>query len=512
MADPRSTPPVRGLGRLVDPRSALCWVVGGVLLFTQVAAWSLATPIFGGPDEPHHTFWAGAVVGGDLSGREVADDPDRREVLVAPSIVALGYPCFAFDPYQPASCEERAVPGDEHAPVGTRAARYPPAYYALVGAPLAADAGPASVYGVRLLTALLAVGLVVWALWSVRGDWNPYLAVGVSVALTPMVLFTFAIINPSALEVAANLALWVAGVGLVVGRDPTSLIDPSGSRTAVLGVAGAALALARPLSVVWLALTAVALLLLARDGSIRVLFRRRRTWLWTGVVVAASAAAVAWLLWSGFLTTATTGPGEGLAFGGALRDSLMETDDDLVQLVGRFGWLDTPVPTGVWIVWLLVTGSLLMGGLTVAHRRSAAVIGGMVAALVVIPAVLQSVVLGTEGMIWQGRYSLPLAVGVPVSAAAVTAADRPFAPAVGRRWLAWVLGVVWVAQIAAFTGTLRRYVTGIDGPYPGISGGPWQPPLGGWTLTTVFAVAAGVFALWMWSSVQRSSVEVPAAS
>lgn len=495
----------------MDPRSALCWIVGGVLLFTQLLAWSLATPVFGGPDEPHHTFWAGAVVRGELSGQEVPDDPDRREVQVAPSIVALGYPCFAFDPHQPASCEERAVPGDEHVAVGTRAARYPPAYYALVGAPLVADAGSASVYGVRLLTGLLAVGLVVWALWSVRDDWDPHLAVGVSVALTPMVLFTFAIINPSALEVAANLALWVAGTGLVLGHDRTSGVDRFRSRITVVGVAGAALALSRPLSVVWLAVTALALLLLARDGRIRSLSRRRLTWLWTGVVAAASAAGVAWLLWSGFLTTATTGASEGLAFGGALRDSLMETDDDLVQLVGRFGWLDTPVPTGVWIVWLLVTGSLLMAGLTAARRRSAAVIGGMLAALVAIPAVLQAAVMGTEGRIWQGRYSLPLAVGVPVVAAAVAAADRPFAPAVARRWLAGILGLVWVAQVAAFTGTLRRYVAGIDGPYPGIGSGPWHPPLGGWTLTTVFAVAAGAFAVWMWSTVERSSVDVPAA-
>lgn len=482
-----------------------------MLLLTQLAAWSLATPVFGGPDEPHHTFWAGAVASGDLSGQEVADDPDRREVLVAPSIVALGYPCFAFDPHQPASCEERAVPGDEYVSVGTRAARYPPAYYVLVGAPLRADAGSASVYGVRLLTALLAVGLVMWSLWSVREDWNGYLAAGVSVAMTPMVLFTFAIINPSALEVAANLALWVAGVGLVVAHDHTSDTDRVRARMAVVGVAGAALALARPLSVIWLGLTAIALLLLATRGRIRSLFAQRRTWGWMGVVGAAASVAVAWLLWSGFLTTATTGAGDGLAFGGALRDSLMETDDVLIQLVGRFGWLDTPLPTGVWIVWLLVAGSLLMGALTTARRRSAGVLAGMVVTLVAVPAVLQAIVLGTEGMIWQGRYSLPLAVGVPVVAGAVAAVDRPFPPATARRWLAGVLGLVCIGQIVAFTGTLRRYVTGIDGPYPGIGGGPWQPPLGGWVLTTIFAVAAGAFAVWMWSTVERASADVPTA-
>lgn len=502
------TQPVRGVARLVDPRSTLCWFVGGVLLLTQLAAWSLATPVFGGPDEPHHTFWAGAVVSGDLSGEEVPDDPDRREVLVAPSIVALGYPCFAFDPRQPASCEERAVPGDEHVSVGTRAARYPPVYYALVGAPLLADAGSASVYGVRLLTALLAVGLVMWSLWSVRQDWDPYLAVGVSVAVTPMVMFTFAIVNPSALEVAANLALWIAGAGLVVADDRTGDLGRVHARMAVVGVAGAALALARPLSVVWLALTAIALLLLAGAGRSRALFAALRARRGIAAVGTAVAVAVAWMLWSGFLTTATTGTGGDLAFGSALRDSLMEADDDLVQLVGRFGWLDTPLPTGVWIAWLLVTGSLLGTALTTARRRAAVVLAGMVVALVAVPVVLQAMVLGTEGMIWQGRYSLPLAVGVPVVAAAVATRERSFAPAAARRWLAGVLGLVWVCQLAAFTGTLRRYVTGIDGPYPGIGDGPWQPPLGGWTLTTIFAAAALAFAVWTWWTVGRASAAI----
>lgn len=490
---------------MADPRSWTAWVVGGLLLLIQLSAWALATPIFAGPDEPAHTFWADAVIRGDLSGEEVSGDPDRREVLVSPSVVALGYPCFAFQPDVPASCEERAAPGVEPVMVGTQAARYPPAYYALVGAPLLADAGAASVYGTRLLTALLVALLLTWALWSLRGDRGPYLATGVGLALTPMVLFTSSIINPSSLEVAANLALWLAGIGLVIGTRDRDV----GARTAVAGAAGAVLALARPMSVGWLALTWVALLLLAGRERLRSLAVRRATWGWVAVVTAAVAAALAWMAWSGFLTTATTGAGEPVALGAALRDSVMEADDDIAQLFGGFGWLDTPLATGVRHLWLLLVGGILLLALSADDRRSPFVLLGMVAALVAVPTVLQAVVLGTEGFLWQGRYSLPLAVGIPVVAGAVAARDRPLAPSRARRWLGWVLGLVWLGHVVAFTGTLRRYVVGIDGPYPGIGGGPWQPPLGGWILTALFACASAGFLVWLWSTIGRPVEDGP---
>lgn len=486
--------------RFVDPDSALSWVVGGLLLLVQLGAWVLATPIFAGPDEPHHTFWAGAVVDGDLSGREVADDPDRREVLVAPSIVALGYPCFAFEPTQPASCEVRGDPGGRPVSVGTKAARYPPAYYALVGAPLSADAGAASVYGARFLTALLAVVLVIWALWSVRQEWDPYLAVGVSIAMTPMVLSTLSIINPSSLEISANLALWVAGGGAVLACDRGTR-----ARAAVVGVAGAALALSRPLSTVWLGLTAVTLLVLAGSDRFRSLFARRHARAWTGVIALGCAVALAWLWWSGFLTTATSGTGDPVAFGAAVRDSFLTADDDIAQLFGRFGWLDTPLPTGVSMMWLALVGTVLMAALVSARARDAVALIGMIVALVAVPTVLQAAVLGTEGLVWQGRYSLPLAVGIPVVAAWVARQrDGWLGPGVARRWLGWVLVLVCLGQIVAFAGTLRRYVSGIDGPYPGLSG-PWQPPLGAWALTVLFAAAAAAFSGWLWMTTGRPS-------
>jgi len=120
------------------------------------------------------------------------------------------------------------------------------------------------------------------------------------------------------------------------------------------------------------------------------------------------------------------------------------------------------------------------------------------------PIVFQAPKIDTVGIYWQGRYSLPLAVGLPLVASTVQA--RRGSRRSSSRWVRpiTVAGILLVgtaivaAQVAAFLTALHRYQTGL-GAAPGAPV-RWQPP-GGTPLVIALlvaglALALGLFA-WM---------------
>ena len=99
------------------------------------------------------------------------------------------------------------------------------------------------------------------------------------------------------------------------------------------------------------------------------------------------------------------------------------------------------------------------------------------------------------GFIWQGRYSLPVAMGVPVLAGWMIG-RRPLhrrlaVPAGCAVGGAWVLG-----QFLGIAGGLRRYIEGIAHPLLAyLDGGPWDPRLPPWLITAGLVLAAATLAV-----------------
>ncbi len=92
------------------------------------------------------------------------------------------------------------------------------------------------------------------------------------------------------------------------------------------------------------------------------------------------------------------------------------------------------------------------------------------------------------GLIWQGRYLLPVMVGLPLAAGVVLASDRRWNEAFGDAWGFWcIVGTLGVTHLAAYWWALHRWVIGMDEDWIGFE--PlWQPPLGWIPLTAAFAV------------------------
>jgi CDP-diglyceride synthetase len=155
-----------------------------------------------------------------------------------------------------------------------------------------------------------------------------------------------------------------------------------------------------------------------------------------------------------------------------------QTDDNLVEAIGRLGWLDAPIPAFAVYAWLLAIGG------AVAYALVGNVRGLLAAGVLVSVAALSSWTFellqdNDSGTYWQGRYSLPLLIGLPLLLVTRPAGrteqgdQRASADSMVRRldarlavWLT-ITGLV-VLNLGAWAAA-RRWGVGLDGTYL-----PWR--------------------------------------
>ncbi len=502
------------------PRRVLGWVALGVALVALQAVWSLSIPPMASPDEPSHVAHAAAIARGQWSG-PLGPAPTTPSSLGAATTVQLPSDylaasrledCFAHYPDQPASCQP-AVPAADGTTVAvtTYAGQYPPLYYLLVGWPSRFLSAVDSVYAMRLLSGVIASALLVWGLYRLRtvtrrAAWT-WAAVA---ALTPMTLFIGAMVNPQALEIPAAFAFWAACLALV--RSPGA---PRRGAVVQAAIAGALLVNARTSGPVWALTIVVVALVVAPSGRLRLLWALRSFRWALGVAVASGLVAASWVVTHGAVVGSTVlFP----RYASPLRVAALMMADGygfLVQMIGDFGWLDAPSPPLTVMVWTVVVGALLAIAVALSGRRLRAGLLLSLLAVVAVPVALQIPSAAHSGIIWQGRYSLPVAVGVPmVAAVALTAVGRPYDELARRiaRWLA--VPAVAVAHVAAFLWAMRRYGVGLFGQL--ITRSPdWSSPLGYLTAVVIYAVPVAAVTVVAWWSLRpakagASAVTAPA--
>jgi hypothetical protein len=183
-------------------------------------------------------------------------------------------------------------------------------------------------------------------------------------------------------------------------------------------------------------------------------------------------------------------PRPGLTLGEAVRHSVRELPWRTRQMVGVFGWVDAPATLPAWAVawWVAVVGALAVGALWVGRwRERLAVVGSIVA--VVGLTVSESLEAERIGFIWQGRYSLPLTIAIPIVSAFVVGRSGRL-PALARRSLAATVFIsLGLVQLLGYAVALRRYVVGGDTPLADLlDEGGWDPPVAP-TALLVLAVA-----------------------
>jgi len=487
------------------------WLVFG-LLTACFWAWASTMPLFSAPDEPAHVVRAVSLSEGTI----LPDTADRQtpaqwgafgawafahasEVRIAEiyrSASSVG--CYAFKRDVPADCAFFA--GQSQAvKVLTTAGRHPPAYYAVLGAAtrILPDRTP-KIYVMRFLAAALAAGLIASALSSVRRCRNPRLAsLGPLLAATPMMFFLGGSVNPSSLEIAGAIGLWCGVVAIWAGID-----EVDSRHIARCAIAAVTLVLARPLGPLWLlliALTAVALLGPRRSIA---LLRNRTTALWSGLVGIAVVAQTAWVLGANSLDASRSNTtGYDAPLHEVLRVSFGTTWDRARDMIGRFGWLDTPVPSATVLMWMITVGMLFGIALTSGRRKPLALAGLCLVAVIVVPLIAEAPRVHDAGFFWQGRYTMPLAVGIPILLATSTSSKREheglrLGPFLGISGTALIVG-----QLLALAQAQRRFMVGYSGKLLYWFDPSWSPPV---PALLAFFTFTGAYITLVWVLLRQS--------
>ena len=455
-----------------DPRRVFLLTFAAVALVQ--AGWILAVPAFRGSDEFDHVYKAASVVRGQWTAREPAPHGRGgivtipRDIVTAASAVCRFYHYTGHD-----NCFPINASNGSDVQVATAANSYNPAYYVVTGLVSKPFHGDGVDYAMRIVTALGSALLMAWAA-AITARWAttawPLLAM--AAGFTPVLLYSTSIAAPNGLTYAAAALVWWSIVALARrGTDTRGLALP-------LTVGCATLVATHTTGLMWLAVIAVVSLVLhsPRDWVIAL---RARPKTWAMAATATIVAAGLCLAWIRFAHTNTLGsvPKQSVQF--PWSEVPVYQVRWVLQSIAAFPLRRDPAPAPVYVLYGLVLLAMVVA--LYRHgtfRERAAAIVTVLAALVV-PTALTVVSYATEGVAWQGRYCLPLWVGVSAIAGVVLDRRPPPSPSVATG-----VAVALAAGMAVSTCHLALHEAAKGPADPLASAFP-----GGFALTAVLPVA-----------------------
>jgi hypothetical protein len=462
------------------------WSLCFVSLFLMIGAWSLALPVNGAYDEKQHLVRAYAVASGQLAPAGTALDTRgyRIDAFAAPrSLLPLGtsVDCTWWQPPKPAGCQ-RWTNDRRRVLTPTRASRYSPLYYAVVGLPLLGHPDRGGIVLARLMSAFAAALLLGSAVWLALRSGRRLLAVAVVAVVTPTALDLAGAVNPNGLEIAAGILVGTAlAVSLLDRVDRVTLWSASVGSVLLLTV--------RELGPLLLALVVAAAALLAGRYRIVALARRRDArWIVGGGWLVGAVYAAWWLLYSGGV--ATSDPPEPAVLGP--RQLIIELGQRvpsyLNQMVAKFSYGEFDVSPVVAVCWYLMLGLVVVVSLRSASPRARLVVAGLGAACLGVLIFLDVYYLPRFGWFAQGRYAMPAAVAVLFFATvAGRVEDRRGRVAVAAAAL--TVPLHWYALAAVMT----RFSAGVGAPLRAFAGSP-LPGVG--RVLPPVVLLAGAVLLW----------------
>jgi hypothetical protein len=479
-------------------------VLGALAFFAAAAVWSLSSPLMGAPDEPAQTIKAVSVAQGQLRGEDTVliaganawtnGTETRVEIPADYAAVYDLNACYVTRPEVPAGCAPSPSRAAGTAEALTYVGTYPPLYYGLVGWPSLLAEAPEGLPLIRLSSAAVSAALVGLALTAARRtDGGGIVVAGLLVAITPMVVYMASVVNASGMEITAAIALWCTTLALVRPADQTTRADVI--RTAV---AFCALALVRGLSpAIAVGIVAAVALVAARRTDLARLRRAPAALTTAAVTGAAFVVAIAYVVWAKAYDSVSGAPTPGLSLTDALQGSLEELPYRVRQMVGHFAYLEAPPPPGLLAVWGVLAGVLVLLALVAGTWRGRVGLLGLLLASLAFTIVPEALNADEFGYIWQGRYTLPVAVGIPILAAWIVGRASWWRPALVLPATSVVAGLWLVGQGIGLATLLRRYVVGTDRSLLAIrTGDGWEPPLSPVTLMALLALTGGAFAIW----------------
>ena len=462
----------------------IAWAVTSLLVFGICVTWALAIGRYGGPDETGHVLRAAGVADGQLIGATVPGlvTGFRAETVAAP--LATGDPsCYRHDKRIPSWCAD----GDRQA-VGLRrvassAGTNAPWYYAAVGLPVRLIGETAVVDWYRIFAAALFAATIGAAMVRVRRTLADNGVIVIVAAISPVVWFLGGVVNPSSMEIALALLAWT-GVERLRTADGSSA-----SELAWISVPCGIAILVRPVSAVFVATVLVVIWVVRRPAHRRIRLSRRA---WAVLIAGPFVGVVASFVWSRATSVAVSDARAAthLPLAHVFWKSLTGTADTLHEIGGSLGWLEFSAPWIVqWMWWLTVAGCGWAAVRSAARPRLAWLF--VLASMILFPVAFETALASRIGFIWQGRYSIPTAVGL------VVLGSSDWSSAVLRRRAITMAALVaaGVVEVATLWTALRRYTVGTNGSWL-FTDARWHPAASPWLLIAINAIMfAGLIAV-----------------
>jgi len=495
----------------VKKRETRVWLSGFLVFFALGAAWALIMPYNSAYDENDHVIRAAGVVRGEIFvkpsyGVDDGGYPSVPESLVPPNVncqrVSLNVPS--------GNCLGKPSSNTTLTPEHSRAARYNPIYYAVVGLPLLPFPDMTGVILSRLVNAALCAALLASALvtvWSERR--RRLLLLAVLMAVSPMLISLNGLVNPDGIAITAAVLLWVAllrltalaGLTQDLAEDTDSGSSAEIRRNALrIGVAAATLILARSEGVVIVGVIALLALFAVSDRRAVLRLLKRRDIRLIGLTIAVCVAiAAVWIFASRVASISATPSKDSIPS----LSSMLKTDVRgkydywIKQTVALFGYGSINMPVWLYMMWSMVLGSLMFGGFAFARRRRVAYTIVAIPLLCFAAGTLAEIyMMHVVGAWMQGRYFLPAWIGAGILAAWALP-DSLVSRRVSSRLnnagvICWI-----VIQVYCFWSTLNTFR---NSNVPTLQPGDprhWRPEVGlvaPWMVLLVGAVGAALVA------------------
>lgn len=436
-------------------------------------------PINAGPDEDQQMIWAASAARLQFE----PTGPPERQTMRAPTALFVER-CFQWRPDITADCQDGATTD----PAGDIRSRQTPfmvsaPYYFVSGLPSLLSSTRSTAYLLRLGHVLFASALFTVGVWNMSSRRpSPGSIALATVAFTPTVAFLLGTVSPSGIAIAAGFAIWTGGIALSQARDFT------GRRVALMIASIVVFVVVRRDAIVWLLPILAVLALYVSSSLIRDSIRR------PGARVVALLVAVGGLavyMAGGDRLLQAIGRRPGSYDQASASEAFGLLPQYMTEMIGDLGWLDTKMPQPLLIAWfsLIAVAVLMCIG---ASRRDGTAVGIVLGVTLVIPYLF--------GMFYavryyQGRYGLPLAIGIPVIASAALTADhaRDLLTARMARTVTWTVAVL---SSVAFAVALRRFTVGHRAPWLNMFSDPaWSPPLPAVVLIIAYASLMSTMAI-----------------
>lgn len=457
--------------------------------FLLGSAWAVTSPVASAPDDDYHlaSIWCAQ---GDKDQACADTGLDPRKFVIAAGAVNSAF-CFATKPDVTGDCTFSEVNSTEMIltdRVNNIQQLYPGGYYSVMSVFVGTDIEK-SIYLMRLFSVFMVSALMAVLIRVVPNGIRQATLIAIAVTFIPLGMFLVASTNPSGWAISGTLFFFAFGLALLYRR---SWRQPGTWLTAMALCVSALMAMSsRVDSAAFLSMTAVAVFALA--GGRRIIGHVPASVL---LVMLAVAGAVTYFMVTPIQASGELGTSEQTS--NLLLTNLVEFPYLVQGIVGGWplGWNDTPLPSFISVIGLLVIGAIAYVGLSHLWVNKVVALTVTFIAFIGFPLVFMQTQGIAVGEVVQSRYLVPL---FAVFIAVVMIPARVKKPIEIQRAPAIVIMLgLWISSSLAIWTNAHRYSSAAADSSNGVNNlfsadivWSYGPPL--FLTITVAVLVGGVF-------------------